>query len=154
MIVSSSYTEDAHAQKDGRRFVTETHTDSAGAVHQVSYKASPGMDLQAIMAARAVALSEQLAEGEVDGALENWQGVAQQTKAQFADRLRRRFKNAEGAECARIARWILARIVAGDFTDAQLRTAFGLTVTQWNNLKARLQTLVAHHDAVIAARGE
>lgn len=34
------------------------------------------------------------------------------------------------------------------------RNAFGLTVTQWNNLKTKMQTLVANYNAVQSAQGE
>ena len=77
-----------------------------------------------------------------------------QTAAQFAARLRERYRNASREECARIATWILNRIEAGDITDAQVRTAFGLTVTQYNNLKTRMTNLRTNWLAVQAAAGE
>ena len=39
---------------------------------------------------------------------------------------------------------------AGDVTDTQLRNAFGLTVTQWNNIKTA--KLIPMHDAWAAVR--
>jgi hypothetical protein len=77
-----------------------------------------------------------------------------QTAAQFAARLRERYRNAEREDAAKIARWVARRLAAGDITDAQMRAAFGLTTTQWSNLKARMQTLAANYDAVLSARGE
>ena len=78
-----------------------------------------------------------------------------QTPAQFAARLRERFRSAERDECARIARWILRRIAVGDFTENQVRNAFGLTVQQWTTLKAnKLQPLSDAWAAIKAARGE
>lgn len=68
-IVSSTYALDDHLQADGRVYVTETHTDSAGDVHTATYLATPGMDHAGIMAARAVQLSDQLAQSEIDGVL-------------------------------------------------------------------------------------
>lgn len=66
MIVSSSYTV-GHAQADGRRFVVELHTDSAGVVHRVEYGPMPdGTDYQAIMEARAAQIGEQLAAQEAE----------------------------------------------------------------------------------------
>lgn len=77
-----------------------------------------------------------------------------QTIAQLVTRFRERFRNASKDECARLATWLLNRIEAGDFTDAQVRSAFGLTVTQYNNLKTRMGTLRANWVAVQAAQGE
>lgn len=77
-----------------------------------------------------------------------------QTAAQFAARLRERYRNASEGECARIAAWILRHIANGDFTDLQVRNAFGLTAGQWTTLKAKMQALVDNYSAVQAARGE
>jgi hypothetical protein len=64
-IVSSTFTQDAHTQKDGGRYVVERHTDDAGKVYQVGpYVAPVGFDVQARVASRAVEISEQLAEAE------------------------------------------------------------------------------------------
>lgn len=77
-----------------------------------------------------------------------------QTAAQFAARLRERYRNASREEAARIATWILNRIEAGDLTDAQVRNAFGLTVTQYNAMKTRMTNLRTAYQAVQAAAGE
>lgn len=80
--------------------------------------------------------------------------LQRQTGAQLAARFRARFLAAEREECARMATWLLNRIDAGDFTDAQVRGAFGLTTTQYNALKTRLSTLRTQWLAVLAAKGE
>lgn len=77
-----------------------------------------------------------------------------QTSAQFAARLRGMYKGATREQAARIAVWIIARIAAGDLTDTQMCNAFGLTVTQWTTLKARMQTLRDQWTAIQAATGE
>lgn len=77
-----------------------------------------------------------------------------QTAAQFAARLRERFRNANREEAARLAKWILDHLEAGDFTDAQIRNAFGLTAGQWTTLKAKMTTLRTNYAAVQAAAGE
>lgn len=69
-IVSSTYTVDAHAQIDGRKYVTEMHTDSVGDVHRVEYLAPVGADYTAIMNARAVVISNALAQSEFEGMLD------------------------------------------------------------------------------------
>lgn len=77
-----------------------------------------------------------------------------QTGAQLAARFRERFRNASKEEAARLATWLLSRIEAGDYTDAQVRSAFGLTVTQYNSIKTRMSTLRANWLAVQSAQGE
>lgn len=76
------------------------------------------------------------------------------TSAQLAAAFRERFRNASGLEAGRLARWLLSRIEDGTWTDAQVRGAFGLTVTQYNQLKTRLETRAARYDAVMADAGE
>jgi hypothetical protein len=49
---------------------------------------------------------------------------------------------------------VLARIAAGDITDAQCRTAFGLNTTQWNALKTKMQNYVTAANTVQSAVGE
>lgn len=77
-----------------------------------------------------------------------------QTAAQFAARLRERYKSASREEAARIATWLMNHIDNGDFTETQVRNAFGLNVTQWNTLKAKLTTLRTQWQAIQAAQGE
>lgn len=67
-IVSSSHVV-GHAQVDGRRYVTETHVDSAGGVHVREYLAPVGADHAAIAAAYAAELADRLAEAELEGLL-------------------------------------------------------------------------------------
>ena len=76
------------------------------------------------------------------------------TLAQLGARFRERFKASEGAETARLAKWLLARITDGTFTETQVRNFFGLTAGQWTTLKGKLQTLQSRLDDVLAARGE
>lgn len=77
-----------------------------------------------------------------------------QTAAQLAARFRTRFRAAQRDEACRMAAWLLDRIDAGDFTDAQVRAAFGLTTTQYNNLKTRLTSMRAAWQALQQAAGE
>jgi hypothetical protein len=77
-----------------------------------------------------------------------------QTAAQFAQRFRERYRSSNRAECAALAYWLIERINAGDFTDTQVRNAFGLTVPQYTTLKAKMTTLHDNWVAVLAAQGE
>ena len=64
-IVSSAYTQDAHTQAGGGRYVIEQHTDADGQVYQVGpYLAPAGFDVAARLASRAVEINNQLAEAE------------------------------------------------------------------------------------------
>ena len=65
-IVSSTY-QVGIPQHDGRCYVEEFHTDGAGVVHRVEYgPMADGTDYQAIMVARAVQISEDLAVQEAE----------------------------------------------------------------------------------------
>lgn len=77
-----------------------------------------------------------------------------QTAEAFIARVREAYRNGDRERLVKIARFILSRIQAGDITDAQCRNAFGLNVTQWNNLKTRMQNLVTADNALNAATGE
>lgn len=77
-----------------------------------------------------------------------------QTAAEFIARFREAYRNADKERLARLAKWLMARIAAGDITDAQARNAFNLTVAQWGTLKTKVTNLVANYDAVQAAKGE
>lgn len=59
-IVSSTYVV-GNAQVDGRRWVTERHTDSASTIHVCEYLADVGTDYAAVMSSRVALLNERLA---------------------------------------------------------------------------------------------
>lgn len=69
-IVSSTHTV-GHAQRDGRRYVVESHTDDAGVVHRVEYLATVGTDYAIVRDARAAQISEQLAEAEAQALIDD-----------------------------------------------------------------------------------
>lgn len=77
-----------------------------------------------------------------------------QTAAQFIARFREAYRNADRERLARLAKWLLARIAAGDITDTQARNAFGLTVNQWDTKKTQMTDLVAKYNAVQTAKGD
>ena len=76
------------------------------------------------------------------------------TKAQLGAAFRERYRNTKREECARLAKWLLARISDGDFTDAQVRAFFSLSQANYDAMKAHMVALVAHYDAVQAGVGE
>jgi len=77
-----------------------------------------------------------------------------QTVEQFVARVRAAYRDGNYEQVIKIARFIIARIQAGDITDAQCRTAFGLNATQWNNLKTKIQSYITADNTVKAAAGE
>ena len=60
-IVKSAFYPDNHAQRDGRVWVREVHDLSDGATREYTYLADKGLDLDKATAARAAAISEELA---------------------------------------------------------------------------------------------
>jgi hypothetical protein len=77
-----------------------------------------------------------------------------QTPAEFADRLRERYRNSTQLECARIAAWLYDHYQAGDFTAGQLRLAFGMDANQFSIFVAKVLLLRDHYLAILAAEGE
>lgn len=67
-IVNSRYALE-HAQRDGRIWVTETHTDSEGLEHVVRYLAQVDTDYAAILASRAASIEQALIEAEIEAVL-------------------------------------------------------------------------------------
>ena len=155
-VVSSEFVL-GHEQRDGRRYVEERFLLSTSDVITREYLAAVGADCAAILAARVPQVEATLAESEfLDrlGAVSPL-GLQHQTAAAFAARLRERYRSAEREELVRFAWWIIEQIVAGNVTDAQVRTAFGLTAGQYSTLKsARLQPAHDAWAAVLAAKGE
>lgn len=76
------------------------------------------------------------------------------TRAQLIAAFRERYKAAEGLEAGRLARWLLDHLGAGDLADDDVRKAFGLTVGQWQSLKARMKTHGDARNAALTAKGE
>ena len=64
-IVSSSFVE-MPEEVDGRKYVTETHTDHLGNKYTFTYLADVGVDRTAVMQARASALETNLADMEAE----------------------------------------------------------------------------------------
>jgi hypothetical protein len=77
-----------------------------------------------------------------------------QTAAQFVSRFREAYRNGERERLVQLAKFIINRIAAGDITDAQCRSAFGLNTTQWNNLKTKMNNYITAYNAVQSAVGE
>jgi len=143
-------------QADGSAWVIEEHVDEAGEAHRRQYKAAAGVNHNAVLTARATRLDEILRRNEMRRILSEERPPVFKllNGAQLLARLRELYRDGKAEQVARVATWLMNRLDAGDVTDLQLRTAFGLTVTQWNTLKAKMQALRADWQAVEQAAGE
>ena len=70
-VSSSTFSVEPVVQKDGRQWVTETHTLTAGEPFVIQYLAEPGTDYAAAMSARVPSLNIALAELEAERLLNN-----------------------------------------------------------------------------------
>jgi hypothetical protein len=77
-----------------------------------------------------------------------------QTAGQFVSRLRDAYRNSERDRTGQLAKFVISRIQASDITDAQCRTAFGLSATQWTALKSKMQAKITAYNEVQSAIGE
>lgn len=77
-----------------------------------------------------------------------------QTVGDFIARLREAYRDSQGERTVQLARFIVARVDAGDLTDAELREAFGKTVSQWNTMKTKLRGLQNARNQILSAIGE
>lgn len=77
-----------------------------------------------------------------------------QTAAQFIARFREAYRISDRERCVQLAKFVIARIQAGDLTETQVRTAFGLNTTQWNALKTKMNSWISAYNTLQAATGE
>jgi hypothetical protein len=161
MSIVSSVAVVGHLQRDGRRYVTERHTDHLGAVHAREYLAPFGQtqtERDALLAQHATefALSLAVAEYLLRVSEDGWPGpLEHQTAAQFADKLRFEYRESVRERVCYLAWWLLRRINEGSFTDAQVRNAFGMTAQQYGTFKTnKLEPFHDHWAAVLTAMGE
>jgi len=77
-----------------------------------------------------------------------------QTASEFIARFREAYRRGNKERLAKLAKWLLAKIAAGDITDTQARNAFELTAPQWTTKKTQMSGLVAQYDGVMAANGD
>lgn len=149
-IVSSAIQSDS-AQKDGRRWIRELHTDHLGKAWGRVYLVDALFDAVSALSAYATQLASSLKQSEIDrnvqeivaqGSLAqitlNWSTVDENFTA-----LRGYYRTASQIEA----------IMAGDFlsarTDTQLKNLFGYTQTQVNNLRTNKLTPAAQAAASI-----
>jgi len=77
-----------------------------------------------------------------------------QTAETFIARVRAAYRDGDSETIVKVARFIIARVQAGDLTETQVRNAFGLNQSQWTTLKTKMQNLITADNAVKSAVGE
>lgn len=155
-VTTSSWSYEPNTQPDGRRWVHEIHNTPEGEKRFI-YLAAVGADPETIMAGRVPSLNEGLKGNEAGSNMgqDSAPSLVEMTGAQFAAAFRACYLASDKAETCRLSWWILRRIAAGDFTDTQVRNAFGLTAPQWTTLKTNKLTPQSNAwAAVLAATGE
>jgi hypothetical protein len=146
-----------HAQRDGRKFVLEVHSDAQGEHSRIEYLADPLADFNAIATAREPVLISGLAEQEARATVDlNLQPNPRfQTEDGLLLKVRQRYLASKGEETCRIARWIVDRLNDASVTVVQMRTAWGgIPTNQWNAINGRMDTFANAITAADAAVGE
>ena len=77
-----------------------------------------------------------------------------QTVEAFVARVRAAYRDGNSEALVLISRFLIAAVQAGDITEAQIRSAFGLNVTQWNAVKAEMQALINADNLIKSAVGK
>ena len=57
-----------------------------------------------------------------------------QTVEAFVAKVRAAYRDGDSATLVAISRFLIAAVQAGDITEAQIRTAFGVNTTQWTSI--------------------
>jgi len=154
MALTSSYVVE-HAQSDGRKWVREKHVDAFAREHFLTYLSTDAMDRDAILASHGTNLEENLKQQDFQKCLEfDTVSTEYASNTEIAAYVRERYRNGPPEEVVKIARWIRRRIASGQFTETQVRNVFGLTITQWNNLFAKMAILEDALNTVEGAEGE
>jgi len=76
------------------------------------------------------------------------------THTQALSALREAYKLSTGQETLRLATKLKTYIDAGDFTDSDIQSAFGLSVAQLAQFKARVAANANSHASIKSAVGE
>jgi len=81
-------------------------------------------------------------------------GLKYATKAQLVAAIRERFASSAGPELHRLSAKIKTAMDAGEFTDEEMRMAFGKSTAQWAALKGKITTYATRYSDMHSARGE
>lgn len=151
-IVSSVIASDS-AQRDGRRWIEEIHTDQLGLKYIRLYLVDAGYDANAALAAYVAVLEDGIAAAEIQNNLEQVTTLGSLASPKFiyssaaanVAALRATFQFATQTQAIMIADFL------NTLTDQQLQNAFGLTAGQVSNLRTNKLTAAATLAASIRA---
>lgn len=151
-IVSSTILEDA-AQRDGRRWIRERHTDQLGVAQVITYLGAANTDAAAVMAARVSVLDAALIADEIVRNVTQVMTLGSLAVYTFLHSTVA--QNAAALRAAYLIATQLQAIMIGDalsiLTNVQLQTAFGLTAGQVTTLRTNKLTPAAALAADIRA---
>jgi hypothetical protein len=138
------------AESDTRKYCLETHTLTVGGPLLVEYLSTGAMNNAAIMAARVPLLNETLADQEVRNIVFGLATVVsnENSAAQRTARIRAFIASYSGVDLSQLVSRVMDLLDAGQLLDADMRTAFGLTQNQWNNVKSQMTTIRTNWIAV------
>lgn len=155
-ITQSTIVEDA-AQRDGRRWITERHTDNAGVQHFVRYIAAAGADVNATMTARAPSVASELENREVTDNIRRALSDAPYTPTtvycsnnQLRSGVREIYRTVSGWPAICLGK----NINALNLTDPQLTSLFGVSGAQLTALKNKLANATTKFNEVTAEAGQ
>lgn len=153
--MTSSYTTGI-SQKDGRVSARESIIDDFGVTHIFEYIAAANFNFATALAARATWLAPYLKAAEAQRLFANLTGFTFQhnTPTELAAAFRAEYKDSKGRRTAELARWVLNGIDSGAYTDAGIRNAFGLSVANYNALKAKFTLMRTWLNDTEASQGE
>jgi len=144
-------------QPNGSINVHERHTDHTGKTYDIQYNAPQGSNITAIINARAVIIENKLKENDLYRAIfiEPWDyTLVHATNADLAPFVRTLYKESIQDQTAIIGMRLIEWVTNRRFTETQIRNAFGLTLSRWNTLKAKIQVLIDDFNAIQGAKGE
>jgi len=156
MAIASSTIIFSLTQADGRIRTIERHITDAGTIRDIFYDAAESDDRNAIMAARASVIWQQILNEECESFIrfDIAPVFVNATKAILIAYIRQAYRDGNDGRLVAVARWLLNRISDGTVTDAQVQSAFGLTSGQYATLKTQMQSLVSSDDTINAAVGQ
>lgn len=157
MSITASVVLSDSAQKDGRRWIIEQHTDNIGLKYLIFYLCAAGFDKAAALAARAIQLASDIQNGEIANNIA--QVLANGSLAVTTTSYSTNNQNLAALRTAYQTTTKLDAIMIGDFlsalTDVQLQAIFSMTAGQVTTLRTNKLTSAANTaTAIRAAAGQ
>ena len=154
-IVASIIIEDS-PQIDGRRWITERHTDHVGKTHFITYIAGLLDNVTTTMTARVSQIETSLENQEIEENMDRATGdgpvdikLVYSTVLQNRNRLREIYRTASAWQLVRIG-WYINSL---GLSNAQLGGLFGVSGAQLTALRTKLANLATKYTDVIAQIG-